>query len=105
MDNPPREDLIHHQQMEQNYDSAHEMLEEPKSDIANLQDIEDHMENMHDQIQALCDNIQQGYFDLGTFELCVLWFNLIRVEIRELRPEVIAEDCVYWFTTEGRTNE
>ena len=31
MDNPLREDLIWHQQMEQNYDSAHELLEELKS--------------------------------------------------------------------------
>ena len=76
MDNPLREDLIRHQNMEHNYDSAHELFEEPESDIANLQDIEDHMETMHDQIQVLCDNIQQGYFDLGTFELCApLWVS------------------------------
>ena len=30
----------------------------------------------------------------------VLWFNLMRVEIRELRPEVVAESLEYWFTTE-----
>ena len=73
-DNPLREDLIRHQQMEQNYDSAHELLEELESDIADLQDIEDHMETVHDQIQVLWDNVQQGYFDLGTFELCApLW--------------------------------
>ena len=69
MDNPLREDLIHHQQMEHNYDSAHELLEELESDIASLQDIQDHMQTVHDQIQVLCDNVQQGYFDLGTFEL------------------------------------
>ena len=74
MDNPLREDLIRHQWMEQNYDSAHELLEELESDIADLQDIEDHMETVHDQIQVLRDNVQQGYFDLGTFELCApLW--------------------------------
>ena len=74
MDNPLREDLIRHQRMEQNYDSAHELLEELESDIADLQDIEDHMETVHDQIQVLRDNVQQGYFDLGTFELCAfLW--------------------------------
>ena len=56
-DNPLREDLIRHQRMEQNYDSAHELLEELESDIADLQDIEDHMETVHDQIQVLQDNV------------------------------------------------
>ena len=68
-DNPLREDLIRHQRMEHNYDSSHELLEELESDIASLQDIQDHMQTVHDQFQALRDNIQQGYFDLGTFEL------------------------------------
>ena len=39
-DNPLRQDLIQHQRMEKNYDSAHELLEELESDIANLQHIE-----------------------------------------------------------------
>ena len=67
-DNLLRENLICHQQMEHNYDSSHELLEELESDIASLRDIQDHMQTVHDQIQALCDNVQQGYFDLGTFE-------------------------------------
>ena len=68
-DNPLREDLIRHHQMEHNYDSSHELLEELESDIASLRDIQDHIQTVHDQIQALRDNIQHGYFDLGTFEL------------------------------------
>ena len=76
MDNPLREDLICHQWMEHNYDSAHELLEELESDIAGLWDIQDHIKTVHDQIQVLCNNIQQGYFDLGTFELCApLWVS------------------------------
>ena len=30
----------------------------------------------------------------------LLQFNLVRVEIRELRPKVVAEGKGYWFTTE-----
>ena len=76
VDNLMREDLICHQWMEDNYDSAYELLEELESDIASLWDIQDHMETVHDQIQVLHDNIQQGHFDLGTFELCApLWVS------------------------------
>ena len=32
--------------------------------------------------------------------ITLLWFNLMRVEIRELKPEVVAESVKYWFTTE-----
>ena len=32
--------------------------------------------------------------------LYLLQFNLMRVEICELRPEVVAESDGYWFTTE-----
>jgi hypothetical protein len=62
--------------MEHNYDSAHELLEELESDIATLQDIKYRMDTTSDQIQALHDNVQQGYYDLGTFELCAcLWVS------------------------------
>lgn len=74
MDNPLKEDLIHHQQMEHNYDSAHELLEGLESDIANFQDIKSSMDTVPKQIQALHNNVQQGYYDVVSFEYCAhLW--------------------------------
>ena len=67
-DNPLREDLIRHQRTEHNYDSAHELLEELESDIATLQDLKSRMDTVQEQIQALRDKVQQGYYDVGSFE-------------------------------------
>ena len=38
-------------------------------------------------------------------KLKVLWFNLMRVEIRELRPEVVTEDDDVLVHYRSRTNE
>ena len=41
----------------------------------------------------------------GHIALCmVLWFNLVRVEIRELRPEVVAKDGGVLVHYQSRTN-
>ena len=53
-----------------------------------------------------CD-IVEGAFDTATFYLFIermLRFNLVRVEIRELRPEVVAEGDGVSVHYRGRTN-
>ena len=38
----------------------------------------------------VCSELQGEFWAVHSF-CCVLWFNLMRVEIHELRPEVVAK--------------
>ena len=59
--------------MEHNYDSAHELLEELESDIANLQDIKSCMDAVYEQIQALCKTFNRDI---------IIWVLLSIVHMR-----------------------
>lgn len=48
-----REDLVHHQRMEHNYDHAVGLLEELESDLESLKKIRSHLKDMHKVLQFI----------------------------------------------------